>query len=175
MKNIKSDLLKKSNYMYGNIKITSLVKVILSDGTSAMVIYRISSFFQRNHLPVLGMLFSRFNVILNSIVIGQGAVIGKGFVIMHTVGVVINGNAKIGKNAIIQSGVVIGSVKHKSPEIGDNVSIGAGAKIIGNVNVGNNVDIGANAVVIKDVPSNVTAVGIPAKVVRYKDADTECL
>ena len=175
MKFIKFDFLKKSDYMHGSITPRSLLKTLLSDGSSAMLIYRISSFFERNHLGILGALLSRFNVMLNSIVIGQGADIGKGFVIMHTVGVVINGKARIGENVIVQSGVVIGAINHKSPVIGDNVSIGAGAKIIGDIVIGSNVDIGANAVVNKNIPSNVTCAGVPAKVVRYKANSTECL
>ena len=82
---------------------------------------------------------------------------------MHPVGVVINSSVKMGRNITIESGVVIGAEKGLSPILGNNVFIGAGAKIIGNVTVGDNVKIGANAVVVKDLPSNCTALGIPAK------------
>ena len=83
----------------------------------------------------------------------------------------INPKTIIGNNCNIQQGVTIGNMnrgKRKgSPMIGDNVLIGAGAKIIGNVKVGNNVAIGANAVVVDDIPDNAVVVGIPAKIVSY--------
>jgi serine O-acetyltransferase len=88
----------------------------------------------------------------------------------HQHGIVIHGNACIGNNCIIRQGVTIGnknmSAPFDAPHIGDNVNIGAGAKILGAISIGNNVIIGANAVVTKDVPDNAIAVGIPAKIIK---------
>lgn len=89
------------------------------------------------------------------------AQIGGGLRIPHNIGIVISGKAVIGQNCEILHGVTIGtSSKNKAPHIGDNVFIGAGAKVIGNITIGDNVKIGANAVVTKDVRSNCTIVGI---------------
>ena len=89
--------------------------------------------------------------------------IGAGTVFPHLLGIVISGNAVIGKNAVIMHQVTIGDNvvrnSHNSPVLGDNIFIGAGAKIIGNVKIGNNVIIGANAVITKNIPDNKVVVG----------------
>lgn len=82
----------------------------------------------------------------------------------HLNGIVISPNVSIGKNARIFHQVTIGQQDGKAPNIGDNVNIGAGAKIIGNVTIGNDVRIGANAVVISDLPDNCFVAGVPAKI-----------
>lgn len=91
--------------------------------------------------------------------------VGKGFVIDHFGGIVVSGYASFGNDCRIRNGVVIG-LRHIeqvcAPQIGNNVDIGAGAKILGDIRIGNNVQIGANAVVLCDVPSDSIAVGIPA-------------
>ena len=98
--------------------------------------------------------------------------IGQGFYIGHFGGIVVNGQAVIGKNCNISQGVTIGGAnrgKNKGcPVIGDNVYIATGAKIIGAVTVGNNVAIGANCVVTKDIPDNAVVVGVPGKVISYQ-------
>lgn len=85
-------------------------------------------------------------------------------------GIIIYTDVSVGENSTIFQQVTIGIEPHKKktgPKIGKNAFIGAGAKIIGDINIGDNVKIGANAVVIRDVPSNVTAVGIPAKYIKH--------
>ena len=108
----------------------------------------------------------RINILLYGAVIGRGAQFGEGFVLLHTVGVVINSEVAAGKNLTIENGVTIGAEKGESPTLGDNVFIGAGAKIIGDVKIGSDVKIGANAVVLKDLPDGATAVGVPARIVK---------
>ena len=91
--------------------------------------------------------------------------IGRNFVIDHFGGIVISGYAKFGDNCRIRSGVVVGLRRVDepgAPVIGDNVDIGAGAKLLGPIAIGNNVAIGANAVVLDDVPDNCIAIGVPA-------------
>ncbi|MBU5487108.1 serine O-acetyltransferase [Clostridium sp. MSJ-8] len=95
--------------------------------------------------------------------------IDEGFMIFHYNCIVINGDAEIGKNFTIRHGVTVGDVNGKTPIIGDNVTIGAGAKVIGGIKVGNNVVIGANAVVNKDVPDNCVVAGVPAKVIKVNN------
>jgi serine O-acetyltransferase len=91
--------------------------------------------------------------------------VGKGFIIEHFGGVIVSGYAKFGDHCRIRNGVVVGLKNIEepgAPEIGNNVDIGAGAKVLGKIRIGNNVLIGANAVVITDVPDNSIAVGVPA-------------
>jgi serine O-acetyltransferase len=98
--------------------------------------------------------------------------IGRNFVIEHFGGIVISGYAKFGDNCRIRNGVVVGLRRvdePSAPVIGDNVDIGAGAKILGPISIGNNVAIGANAVVLDDVPDNCVAAGVPA-VIRARRA-----
>ena len=93
--------------------------------------------------------------------------IGKNFVIDHFGGIVISGYAKFGDNCRIRNGVVVGLKtvsKPCAPNIGNNVDIGAGTKILGDITIGDNVVIGANAVVTRDIPAHSIAVGIPARV-----------
>lgn len=100
--------------------------------------------------------------------------IGEGVSIPHCGNIVFGVNAKLGKNCTILQGTTIGSNLFKSrthlATIGDNVLIGAGSKIIGNVKIGNNVTIGANSVVTKDIPDNAVVAGNPAKILSYKKA-----
>jgi serine O-acetyltransferase len=106
-------------------------------------------------------------------VIGRGADFGPGFVILHSFGVVINSQVRGGRNVVIEHGVTIGAEKDTSPVLGDDVFIGAGAKIIGGVRIGSRVKIGANAVVTKDVPDDATVVGVPARVVKLRGEKVE--
>lgn len=91
--------------------------------------------------------------------------IGQNFVIEHSGGIVVSGYARFGDNCRIRNGVVVGLSRVEdpcAPRFGNNVDIGAGAKVLGNITIGNNVLIGANAVVLTDVPDNCIAVGVPA-------------
>lgn len=100
--------------------------------------------------------------------------IGEGFYIGHYGTMVVNSNSIIGKNVNISPGVNIGQAnrgKYKGvPQVGDNVYIGPGAKLIGAIKIGNNVCIGANAVVTKDVPDNACVAGVPAEIISMKGA-----
>jgi serine O-acetyltransferase len=99
--------------------------------------------------------------------------IGRNFVIDHHGGIVISGYAKFGDNCRIRNGVVIGLRRVEdpcAPVIGNNVDIGAGAKLLGRITIGDNVTIGANAVVVRDVPSNCIAIGVPAIVRARRSA-----
>lgn len=138
----------------------------LSDGSTAQILYRVMQFCQTNHLKPFAIVLYRLNAAVGHLVIGRGADFGPGLVILHSFGIVINSNVRAGKNLIMEHGVTIGAEKGQSPVLGDNVFIGAGAKIIGAVRIGSDVKIGANAVVTKDLPDGATAVGVPARVVR---------
>jgi serine O-acetyltransferase len=99
--------------------------------------------------------------------------VGKNFVIDHFGGITISGYAKFGDNCRVRNGVVVGLSRIDdpcAPTIGDDVDIGAGAKLLGRITIGNNVSIGANAVVLSDVPHNCIAVGIPALIKLRKNS-----
>jgi serine O-acetyltransferase len=161
---------------YGYPKgIIHFLRVLLSDGSSAMVLYRLTRFLYRNQLGFLGYPASWINKVINGCVIGRNADFDEGFVIMHPVGVVINGAVKGGKNIIIESGVVIGAAHNgipvKVPILGSHILIGSGAKLLGDLTIGSHVTIGANAVVVKDVPDQVTVAGVPAKIIKQHNKE----
>lgn len=168
MQTIKRDLNQKRNVLMSEGYQVSMLRTLLSDGTSANVLYRTTCFLMRYSLSPIAILTIWLNRVINGCVIGAKARFGDGLVLMHPVGVVVNSKVTGGENITIESGVVIGDEKGKAPVLGSNIFIGAGAKIIGGITIGDNVKIGANAVVVKDVPSNVTVVGIPAKIIDKK-------
>lgn len=141
-----------------------LLKIFMSDGTSAMILYRLMRCFRSVKLLLpLAMICQYLNKLLNHCMIGLGCDFGPGFVLMHPTGVIINSKVSGGSNIVLESGVVIGDEKGRSPVLGNNIFVGAGAKIIGGLTVGDEVKIGANAVVVKSVQNGQTVVGIPAK------------
>ncbi len=145
-----------------------------AQGFWVMVIYRFGRWRYTIKLTLIRKFFSilykilyKFIQIITGIELPCEVDIGSGFVIDHFGGIVISGYAKFGNNCRIRNGVVVGlkNVNEPiAPHFGNNVDIGTGAKILGPISIGNNVDIGANAVVIRDVPDNSIAVGVPAKV-----------
>ncbi len=148
----------------------SVLEVILCyPGLHAIWMHRIAHFLWKRNLKTLARFISHINRFLTGIEIHPGAKIGRRFFIDHGMGVVIGETAEIGDDVIIYHQVTLGGVStnkgKRHPTIGNNVVIGAGAKILGPIRIGNNVKIGANSVVIKNVPDNSTVVGIPGKVI----------
>jgi serine O-acetyltransferase len=131
--------------------------LLFENGYQAVVLHRMAHWFKSRGIPVLGPMIARFNLFLTGVEIGPGAVIGPGLLISHGTGIVIGGYARIGRNAILLHQVTIGSPDpariEAMPVIGDDVFIGAGAKVIGPVTVGDNAFIGVNAIVTRDIPS----------------------
>lgn len=144
------------------------LRMLFSDGSLCTVLYRMMRASRRCGLGILAAVVYKLNAFLTGAVIGRSAEFGPGLIILHSVGVVVNTSVRGGCNVIIEGGVTIGAEKGRSPVLGDNVYIGSGAKVIGGVKVGNDVRIGANAVVVKDVPDEATAVGVPARIVRTR-------
>jgi len=121
----------------------------------------------RKFLSLIYRILFKFVQIITGIELPCEAQIGRNFVIDHFGGIVISGYAKFGDNCRIRNGVVVGLKRVDqpcAPVIGNNVDIGAGAKILGPISIGNNVFIGANAVVLTDVPDDCVAIGVPAVV-----------
>lgn len=132
--------------------------------------YRRANWFYRHGMFTLARIISQRSRKKTGIEIHPGATIGEGLFIDHGMGVVIGETAVIGDNCLIYQGATLGGTgKDKGkrhPTLGDNVLVGAGAKVLGPFKVGNNVKIAANAVVLNAIPDNCTAVGVPARVVR---------
>jgi serine O-acetyltransferase len=163
-----ADLRTKARWCYESDGWKAVLKVLLTDGTTAMILYRLMQWARRWHLAPLEMLFNKFNAVLCNCIIGRGAEFGPGLVLIHSTGVVINGQVRGGRGVHIEHQVTIGAERRQSPVLGDDVFLGAGAKIIGPITIGDGARIGANAVVLEDVPPHCTAVGIPARVVRRR-------
>ncbi|HXZ23954.1 MAG TPA: serine O-acetyltransferase [Methanomassiliicoccales archaeon] len=152
--------------------------LLFSPGLHAIILHRLShrAYQKGNFLMARGVnYFARF---LTGADIHPGATIGKGFFIDHASGVVIGETSVIGDNVSIFQGVTLGGVsadrgKKRHPTIGNNVTIGAHAVVLGDITVGEGVKIGAGSVVIKDVPPNSTVVGVPGKVVRRDGVTTK--
>jgi serine O-acetyltransferase len=144
--------------------------LLLYQGLHALVAYRAGNFFYRIKLFFLARFISQLARWATGIEIHPGAKIGQGLFIDHGMGVVIGETAIIGDNVLLYQGVTLGGtgLEHgkRHPTIGNNVVIGAGAKILGNITIGDNSYIGANAVVIKDVPINSTVVGVPGRITK---------
>jgi serine O-acetyltransferase len=152
---------------------------LLAQGFWALQFYRFCSIryafknrIIRAPFAILYMFLSKFSQIFFGIYIGPKVQIGRRLTIEHFGGIIIHSNAVIGDDVIIRQGVTIGNKSMDAPldapTIGNRVSIGAGAKILGRVNIGDDVQIGANAVVIIDVPANSIAVGVPAVIKARK-------
>ncbi len=144
--------------------------LLLYPGLHALIHYRISHSFYKIRLFFIARFISQVSRFITGIEIHPGAQIGERFFIDHGMGVVIGETSIIGDDVLLYQAVTLGGtgiVKGKRhPTIGNNVVVGAGAKILGNINIGDNSYIGANAVVIKDVPPNSTVVGVPGRITK---------
>ena len=143
--------------------------LICYPGFQALVFHRIAHSLYYYKLPFLPRLISHIARFLTGVEIHPGAFIGQGVFIDHGMGVVIGETAIIGNYCLIYQGVTLGGTGKETgkrhPTLGENVVVGVGAKVLGNINIGSNVRIGASSVVLRDVPSDCTVVGIPGRVV----------
>ena len=148
-----------------------LLEILLCyPGFQALVLHRISHRLWHWGLPLLPRLLSQFTRSLTGIEIHPGARIGHGVFIDHGMGVVIGETTEIGNRCLLYQGVTLGGTgkEHgkRHPTLAENVVVGAGAKVLGAIQVGANTRIGAGSVVVRDVESNSTVVGIPGRVVH---------
>ena len=148
--------------------------VFLYPTLHVMFFYKIGNIFWRYNLKFFARMIMYFARIFTGIEIHPAAKIGKNFFMDHGLGIVIGETAEIGDNVTIYQGVTLGGImpsiesdlqrnQKRHPTIGDNVIIGSGAQILGAIKIGNNARVGANSVVSRDVPSNVTVAGVPAR------------
>lgn len=167
-----SDVQAKAEWVYGDSRARSCIKALLTDGTFAMIVYRLMQAADRFRLVPISMILNKINGIFGGCVIGRGADFGEAFVLIHSNGIVINGAVRGGNNVKLEHQVTIGAERFESPILGNNVFVGAGAKIVGAIKIGSNVRVGANAVVIADVPDGATAVGVPARNIVKPETST---
>lgn len=158
------------------ISFTDILEVVITyPGLHALWFYRFAHLIYFLKIPILPRVLSQLARMFTGIEIHPAAKIRGSIFIDHGMGVIIGSTAEIGNNVLIYSNVVLGSrngsidkgygVK-RHPTIGNNVMIGSGARILGDIKIGNNVKVGANSVVLKDVPSNCTVVGIPGRIIH---------
>ncbi len=150
----------------------SLEILLLYAGLHALVAYRMAHRLWQWRIPFLPRWISQTARFFTGIEIHPGAQIGRRFFIDHGMGVVIGETAMVGDNVLLYQGVTLGGTGKETgkrhPTVGNNVVVGTGAKILGNITIGDNSYIGANAVVIKNVPANSTVVGIPGRITRQE-------
>ena len=144
---------------------------LLYPSIHARIAHMFSHFLYKKKLFFLARLISQLARFLTGIEIHPGAILGAGILIDHGMGVIIGETAVVGDRITIYHGSTLGGTGNEKgvkrhPTVGNNVIIGSGAKVLGNINIGSNSKIGANAVVLNDVPEGATVVGVPAKVVK---------
>lgn len=138
-------------------------------GVKAIIFHRVAHFLYRLKIPLLPRAISEFSRFITGIDIHPGAVMGD-VIIDHGMGVVIGETAVVGNGVIIYQGVTLGGTslrrEKRHPTIHDRVVIGAGAKVLGAIDIGAGTRIGSNSVVVESVPANSTVVGIPGKIIQ---------
>ena len=173
MKLLRSDIERyhRMRGRHSHVSTLALLAACFNPRMAPVVLLRLSEFFHAHHLGVIAKVFSMLNVIVFGIETSPQVKIGGGLFLPHTVGTVI-GAERIGDNCTIMQGVTLGASEPDMgftaslrPVIGNEVFIGAGAKVIGRVHIGDHAKIGANAVVLRDVPAHSVAVGVPATVI----------
>ncbi len=148
------------------------IELVLYPCLYAIFLHRIAHFLWQLRLPFFPRFISQAGRFLTGIEIHPGAVIGKGFFIDHGMGVVIGETTRIGNNVTLFQGVTLGGTGKETgkrhPTLGNNIVVGSGAKVLGDIKIGDHSYIGANAVVLREVPAHSTVVGVPGRVVKHK-------
>ena len=146
-------------------------------GFQARQFHRVAHILYLKHIRGLPMMLAYATRFLTGIEIHPGAKIGEGLFIDHGMGVVVGETAEIGDNVTLHQGVTLGGTStqriKRHPTLKDNVMIGVGAQLIGNITIGENSKVGAGSVVLDSVPPNATVVGVPGRVVAVRNPDTD--
>ena len=144
--------------------------ILLYSGLHALIAHRMAHPLWKAKVPFMPRFISQFSKFFTGIEIHPGAMIGRGLFIDHGMGVVIGETAVLGDHVTLFQGVTLGGTGKETgkrhPTVGNNVVVGAGAKVLGNITIGDNSYIGANAVVLRDVPANSTVVGVPGHITK---------
>ena len=156
------------------------IEVVLAyPGFQARELHRLAHTLHKAGVPVVPRVISQFSRFVTGIEIHPGATIGRGLFIDHGMGVVIGETAEIGDDCNLLQGVTLGGTStHRTkrhPTLGNRVTVGAGAKLIGAIEIGDGARIGAGSVVVTNVPPNATVVGVPGHVVAYHDPGSDTI
>ena len=152
---------------------TNIIEVLCCyPGLHALISHRIAHRLYKSKIPFIPRAMSNVSRFFTGIEIHPGATVGNKFFIDHGMGVVIGETTIIGNNVLVYQGVTLGGTGKETgkrhPTLMDNVVVGSGAKVLGNITIGNNVRVGAGSVVIQNVPDDSTVTGIPGRVVMHK-------
>ena len=174
---IRNDI--KATFKHDPAAVNVLEVLLAYPGFHARQHHRLAHTLFRWHIPLLPRLISNISRFLTGFEFHPGAKIGEGFFIDHGMGVVIGETSEIGNNVTLYQGVTLGGTskqrKKRHPTLGNNVVVGVGAQVIGNITIGDNTKVGAGSVVINSVPANATVVGVPGRVVVIRNPDTDTL
>ena len=141
-----------------------LREAVANDSFQILVLTRVREGARRLRVPGVNHLLRRVQTVVYGLEIGNGVTLGEGVWFVHPIGTVVGGDAKVGRRVRFMGNNTIGTVRDDGcPTIGDDVVIGAGARVLGPIHIGAGAVIGANAVVLEDVPPGATVVGIPAR------------
>ena len=152
-----------------NAQDPTLKAALLSDGYQVLVLQRLRERARQYNVPLLNHLLRRFTTVVYGLELGNGVSVGDGVSFVHPIAVVIGGTAKIGARVRFMGSNTVGTAKDNgSPIIDDDVTVGAGARILGPIRVGRGAIIGANAVVLHDVPPGATVTGVPGEIKTAK-------
>ena len=174
---IKKDI--KAAFEHDPAAVSTLEILLAYPGFHARQYHRLAHTLFNWRVPVLPRLISHISRFCTGIEIHPGATIGEGFFVDHGMGVVIGETSIIGDNVTLYQGVTLGGTsqqkKKRHPTLGNNVVVGVGAQIIGDVTIGDDAKVGAGSVVISSVPPNATVVGVPGRVVAVRNPDTDTI
>ena len=175
MASIKRDI--RAAFEHDPAAVSTLEIILAYPGFHARQFHRLAHTLYRWHTPVLPRLISHFNRFITGIEIHPGAKIGERFFIDHGMGIVIGETAVIGDNVTLYQGVTLGGTslqrKKRHPTLGNNVVVGVGAQLIGDITIGDDSKVGAGSVVVTSVPPHATVVGVPGRVVALRNPDTD--
>jgi serine O-acetyltransferase len=167
----------KAVFEHDPAAVNTLEVLLAYPGFHARQFHRLAHTLYRWRVPFFPRLISHISRFCTGIEIHPGAKIGEGFFIDHGMGVVIGETAEIGENVVLYQGVTLGGTSlqktKRHPTLGNNVVVGVGAKLIGDITIGENSKIGAGSVVVTSVPANATVVGVPGRVVAIRNPDTD--
>jgi serine O-acetyltransferase len=175
LKQLHTDAVELARSAFGRVTPRDVAKVILStDSYRITVMNRVREAARAWHVPGVNHLLRMAQTALFSIEIDAHVTLGDGVYFVHPIGIVLGGDARIGSRVRFYGNNTIGTIRDDGyPTIEDDVWIGAGARILGPVRIGARSRIGANAVVLRDVPPDHVAVGVPARIHRRRDVDLE--